>query len=85
MDVFAYLFALFQRTDGPPYLKFLEASVHPVRYPDTSGPEYLDLYLLDGSGPTYEAARADVLKKAKATWSDDWVEGILSAGIGVIR
>lgn len=85
MDVFAYLFALFQRTDGPPYLKFLEASVHPVRYPDTPGPDYLDLYLLDGSGSSYEEARADVLRKAKEKWGDDWVQGVLSAGIGVIR
>lgn len=80
----AYLLLLCQMTDKPPYLKFLEAGVYSERHPTTmSG--YLFLYLTEDTGTNSEEARANVLRKAKLTWGDEWVQGILSAGIGVIR
>jgi len=80
----AYLLFLCQMTDRPPYIKFLEADVYSERHPTTmSG--YVYLYLSESTGTSFKEAKANVLKKAKARWGDDWVQGVLSAGIGVIR
>ena len=84
MGKIAYLLLLCQMTDKPPFITFLGAGVYSEKHPTTVR-GCLYLYLAEASGPDYEKARENVLHKAKKMWGEDWIKGIQSADIGVIR